>query len=65
MQVVGIPRDILRNLAVAAREQANSEEEFTALLGSLRQMPENTIGREVVRFIDTCRAFSMPFPTAS
>jgi hypothetical protein len=65
MQTVRIPREILRNLAEAARAQVSSEEEFAKSLDYLRQLPENTIGREVARFIDTRRAFSLPFPKAS
>ena len=65
MQTVNIPREVLWNLAEAVQAQANSEYEFSSTLDNLRQLPENTIGCEVVRFIDCCHAFSMPLSKAS
>ncbi len=67
MQTVNIPREVLWNLAEAVQAQADSEYEyeFSSTLDNLRQLPENTIGCEVVRFIDCCRAFSMPLSKAS
>ena len=64
MQTVSIPREVLWNLAEAVHAQASSEHEFTSTLNNLRQLPDNTIGCEVVRFIDCCRALAMPFPKA-
>jgi len=60
MQMVRIPRDILRNLAEAIYAQSQSEEELSKALESLRQLPESTIGYEVARFVDTRRALSLP-----
>ncbi|HEY9644545.1 MAG TPA: hypothetical protein V6C57_28875 [Coleofasciculaceae cyanobacterium] len=65
MQMVRIPREILRNLSDAVRAQSESDEEFAKALESLRRLPENTIGYEVARFNDVRRALSMPFPKAS
>jgi hypothetical protein len=65
MQTVNIPREVLWNLAEAVQAQADSDSDFSSTLDNLRQLPENTIGCEVVRFIDCCRAFSMPFSRVS
>ena len=65
MQAMSIPREVLWNLAEAVQAQADSEYEFSSTLDNLRQLPENTIGCEVVRFIDCCRALSMPLSKVS
>jgi hypothetical protein len=65
MQMVRIPREILRNLAEAIYTQSRSDEELSKTLESLRQMPESTIGYEVARFVDTRRALSIPVLRAS
>ncbi|NJR65801.1 MAG: hypothetical protein HC772_11490 [Leptolyngbyaceae cyanobacterium CRU_2_3] len=65
MQMVRIPREILRNLSDAIRTQSESDEDFAQSLECLRRLPENTIGYEVSRFIDVRRALSIPFAKAS
>ncbi len=64
-QMVSIPREILWNLAEAVHAQTNSEQEFTSVLDNLRQLPENTIGCEVVRFIDGYPTAASPFSKAN
>jgi hypothetical protein len=65
MHMVRIPREILRNLSDAVREQSVSDEDFAKSLESLRKLPENTIGYEVARFNDVRRVFALPFSKAS
>jgi hypothetical protein len=65
MQTVNIPREVLLNLAEAVHAQSSSEHEFISTLDNLRQLPENTIGCEVVRFIDCRLALAMPFSKVS
>jgi hypothetical protein len=65
MQMVRIPREILRNLSDAIRDQSESDEDFAKSLDSLRRLPENTIGYEVARFNDVRRVFALPFQKAS
>jgi hypothetical protein len=65
MQMVRIPREILRNLSDAIRDQSESDEDFAKSLDSLRKLPENTIGYEVARFNDVRRVFALPFQKAS
>ncbi len=60
MQMVRVPREILRNLAEAVYAQSKSDEDLSKALESLRQLPETTIGYEVARFVDTRRAMSLP-----